>query len=133
MARAHTKLLNDLGELAHAIRTTSHKSLKEFKACLQTARTDLAEHFRLEEQNGFMDAVKSRHPAEVRAIQGLLAEHSGLLKSLDGLITLASRSASLSDRLRNKTLLWIQSVRAHERRENELIQDAFSTDIAAED
>jgi hypothetical protein len=133
MARAHTKLLSDLGELAHAIRTTSHTSLKELRARLGRARTDLAEHFRLEEQDGYMDAVKGRSPSQNRAIERLLGEHKQLLKTLDGIVTLASRSAEFSDRLRNKTLLWIQRVHAHERQENELMQDALSNEIAAED
>jgi hypothetical protein len=133
MTRAHAQLLSDLSELAHEIRTTSHTSLKEFKASLRKAQTDVAAHFRLEEQNGYMDAVKGRSPASDRAIQRLLAEHGKLMKTLDGLITLTTRSAGVTDRLRNKTLLWIQSVRAHERRENELIQEAFNTDIAADD
>lgn len=133
MARAHAKLLHDLVELAHAIRTTSHENLKEFKVRLRIARDDLAEHFRLEEQDGYMDAVKSRSPAQGRAVQRLLAEHQGLLKTLDDIVKLASQSASLSDRLRNKTLQWIQRVHGHEQRENALVQDAFNVDSAAED
>lgn len=133
LARAHAKLVHDLAELAHAIRKTTNDSLKEFKARLQAARTDLVEHFRLEELNGYMDAVRDRSPSQNRAIQTLLSEHQGLLKTLDDIVRLASRSADFSDRVRNKTLLWIQRVHSHEERENELLQDALNSEPAAED
>jgi hypothetical protein len=93
----------------------------------------LTEHFRFEEQNGYMDVVREREPRLERTIQQLAEEHGQLTRSLDALIKEAGKATSLGDALREAILSWIECVRQHEARENDLVQDAFDLDIGVED
>jgi hypothetical protein len=93
----------------------------------------LTEHFGYEEQKGYMDVVRKREPRLERAIQQLAEEHGQLRQSLDGLIGQAGTATGLNDNLRELIREWIERVRRHEIRENDLVQDAFNLDIGAED
>ena len=133
LARAHVALLADLRELEQATGSSSGKRLAELRVRLSTTRTHLAEHFRFEEQNGYMDTVREREPRLERAIHQLAEEHGELRKSLDGLIREAGDATSLGDGLQEAIRTWIECVRQHEARENDLVQDAFDLDIGPED
>jgi hypothetical protein len=133
LKQGHVTLLADLRELEQAIRPSSRKSLAELRAQLGAARAHLTEHFRFEEQNGYMDAVREREPRLERTIHQLAEEHVQLRQSLDALIGEAGAATGLSDTLREEVREWIERVRRHEMRENDLIQDAFNLDLGAED
>ena len=133
LARAHVALLADLRELEQATGSSSGKRLAELRVRLSTTRTHLAEHFRFEEQNGYMDAVQKREPRLERVIQQLSEEHGELAQSLAVLIEQAKAVTSLDCPFREAVRRWIKRVREHEVRENELVQDAFDLDIGAED
>lgn len=131
--RAHAKLLGDLRVLTQIVRPFSREGLDALRSRLRTVRRDIAQHFNLEEQNGFMDAVKKREPRLDHTVDQLAEEHRQLRRSLDSLIVEAKLAARVTERIRTATRKWIQSVRHHESRENKLIQAAFAEDIAAED
>ena len=86
-----------------------------------------------EEQNGYMDAMRKREPRLERTIEQLAAEHGQLKQSLDALVREAGAATSLSGTLQNEIREWVERVRQHEIRENDLVQDAFNLDIGAED
>ena len=133
LGRAHEALLADLRELEQAADPSSGEGLVGLRARLGEARVHLTEHFRFEEENGYMDAVRAREPRLERTIQQLAEEHSQLKRSLDALIGDVRAATNLSDTLRDEIREWIDCVRRHEVRENDLVQDAFDLDIAAED
>jgi iron-sulfur cluster repair protein YtfE (RIC family) len=122
----------DLRELEQVVRPGSAEGLAELRARLDATRSRIIEHFRSEEQNGYMDVVRKREPRLERSIQQLAEEHHQLARSLDVLIA-RTRATSLGDPLREAVREWIENVRQHESRETDLVQDAFSLDIGAED
>jgi predicted PilT family ATPase len=133
LTRAHEALLEDLRKLAEAVRPASTEGLAELRARLDATRGHIAEHFRFEEQNGYMDAVRKREPRLERTIQQLADEHRELLQSLDAVIEEARAAPGLDGTLREEVRQWGEAVRRHEVRENDLVQDAFNLDIGAED
>jgi hypothetical protein len=133
LLRAHGALLADLRKLEEAIRPSSGESPKELLVRLGATRTHILEHFRFEEQNGYLDAVRQREPRLERIIQQLAEEHRQLTQALDTLLGEAQAAVNLGESLRQDIRAWVESVRRHEARENDLVQDAFNLDIGAED
>jgi hypothetical protein len=130
LLRAHRALLGDLQALQQATQPRRGGQPAELAACLDRTRGDLAEHFRFEEENGYLGAVLQLHPHLARVVGRLAEEHGELLRSLDALRAEAGGPDGVP---REKVIRWIRSVRLHERRENILVQDAFCLDLSAED
>ena len=133
LGKAHVALFADLGELEQALSPSSAEGLAELRARLGATQAHIAEHFRFEEQNGYMDEVRKREPRLARAIDQLAEEHGQLRDSLDVLIRKANACTSLGEGMREGIRDWTTRVRRHEVRENDLVQDAFNLDIGAED
>jgi predicted nucleic acid-binding Zn-ribbon protein len=133
LSQAHAALLADLEELDRGVRPSSTSDLAELRARLATTSTHVAEHFRFEEQKGYLDTVRKREPRLERAIQQLEEEHRQLLESLAALVEEAAAATSLGDPLRDRVRSWVTNLRQHEIRESDLVQDAFNLDISAED
>jgi hemerythrin-like domain-containing protein len=133
LSQAHAALLEDLRKLDEAVRPSSREGLADLAARLDAARAHITEHFRFEEHNGYLDTVRGREPRLERAIQQLVEEHRQLAQSLDALLGKARAAANLDDALREDVRAWVARVRQHEVRENDLVQDAFSLDVGAED
>jgi hypothetical protein len=132
LARAHESLLDDLRKLEEVTGQASGEGLAELRVRLGATREHLARHFRFEEQNGYMEAVRKREPRLGRAIEQLAGEHSQLLQTLEAVIAEAGVATRLGEALREGVRQWAGSVREHEARENELVQDTFNLDIGAE-
>jgi len=130
LTQAHDELLDDLRKLQESAASGANAELRDR---LVAAQTDIAEHFAFEEQNGYLDAVREREPWTDRTIQQLAEEHGELKRTLDALVRKAQGTPSLSEAFREEVRAWVRHVRQHETRENALIQDAFNSDIAAED
>jgi hypothetical protein len=133
LTQAHATLLHDLGNLEEAVQPASGEGLAPLRSHLGATRTHLARHFRFEERDAYMEAVRKREPRLERSVQVLAEEHGELLASLDSLVAEATAVSSLDDAFRDKVRRWIGRVRRHEVREGELVQDAFTLDIGAED
>jgi hypothetical protein len=133
LGQAHVALLADLRELEQAVRPSSGEGLPDLRARLGATHTHITEHFRFEEQNGYMDAVRKREPRLERTVQQLAEEHRQLARSLEVLIEQARAATSLDDPFREEVRGWVERVRRHEVRENDVVQDAFNLDIGAED
>jgi len=132
LRRAHDALLDDLRKLEEAVRPVSAERLAELRVQLGATHAHITAHFRFEEQNGYMNAVRKREPRLDRAIQLLAQEHRQLAEALNGLLKVCGAATSLEDTLRQQVRTWIQSVRQHEAREDDLVQEAFNLDIGAE-
>jgi iron-sulfur cluster repair protein YtfE (RIC family) len=133
LARAHAGLLKDLQKLEQAVSPAAPEDLAGLQAQLEAGWMHLLDHFRFEEQNGYMSIVRKREPRLERTIDQLAEEHGLLKQTLESLIKQASTATSLSSALRQEVHQWIERVRQHEARENRLVQDAFGLDIGAED
>lgn len=130
MGAAHAKLFANLRALQE-VATNPSADVATVQERLNKAGRDLAEHFRLEEEGGYLEAVRQRDPRLNRAIGDLLKEHRTIVKSLDELTHRDGRLRHVVD-LRDGIMAWIASVRRHERHENTLVQDAFNVDLAGE-
>jgi len=133
LSRAHATLLDDLRNLEETVRSVSGEGLAELRARLSATCAQITAHFRFEEQNGYMNTVRKREPRLERTIQQLADEHRQLAESLDCLVREYGAATSLEDTLRKEIRAWIEHVRQHEARENDLVQNAFNLDIGAED
>lgn len=102
-------------------------------ALLGVVQARMCEHFRLEEENGYMDTVRQRTPRLERAVQQLAEEHRVLGGLLGSLLGRARTATTVNPALGEEVRDWIRQVRQHELRENDLIQDAFTLDIGAGD
>lgn len=127
--QAHAVLRKDLGELEAAARPAGGAAPAVLDALLRRARAHLAEHFRFEEENGYMGAVLLREPNRGRQVEQLRDEHRRLFASLEALLGEAGQGRAVGA----KVLEWVAEVRRHEERENTLVQDVFNVDTAAED
>jgi hypothetical protein len=134
LSQAHVALRRDLAELeASAASPRRQGAAAELSARLERTRRHLAEHFRFEEQNGYLDELLKHKPHLARRVQDLLEDHRRLLHALDDLITSATQANELDDALGRQAREWVAQVRRHESRENLLVEDAFNLDIGAED
>jgi len=133
MGAAHETLMKDLRKLEEAASPSLTKAVAELNARLASTFAHVTEHFRFEEQNGYMDAVRKREPRLERIVEQLAEEHHQLAQSLNALVTQSKSSLSADDGFRAKVRAWIDQIRHHEARENQLVQEAFNLDLAAED
>jgi len=133
MSQAHAALSEALENLEAVVRPESGEGLPELCARLGATLAHVTEHFQLEEQNGYMDAVRKREPRLEREVWHLAREHGELTRSLNALIREACTATNLSDSLRAQVRAWVERIRQHERRETDLVQDAFNLDVSAED
>jgi len=133
LGRAHVALLRDLKQLEQAVQPASGEDGATLSRRLGATRTHVTEHFRFEEQNGYMAAVRKQQPRLERAIQLLADEHRQLSQSLDALLEEAHAAPSLTDALRERVREWVHHVGQHELRENDLVQDSYNLEIGTED
>jgi hemerythrin len=137
LRQAHVALVKDLGKLqdgAHAPQQQGDlTSPANLAALLQATRAHVAEHFQLEEEQGYMAEVVTEYPHIERTVEQLHQEHRQLLRTLDDLITEVGSVPVLPITIWATIQNWVGAVQAHETRENLLVQDAFNVDLAAED
>ena len=132
LRRAHAALLDDLRKLEQATRPAGGDGAADLRARLRLTRAHLAEHFRFEEQDGYLDPVRQREPRLERTIARLAGEHRWLVHSLKLLIREAGDTIT-SEGIGKRIRAWVRSVRRHEAEERDLVQDAFNTDIGTKD
>jgi hypothetical protein len=125
MHEAHTVLFGNLKELDEAVRPESGKRGAALGTCLEQVRAHLLEHFRFEEQGGYIAPVLREEPRFSSEIQELLAEHGRLARDLDALIHEARAPGTSQEVLRDRIRAWVKVLRHHESRENQLVQEAY--------
>jgi hypothetical protein len=129
---AHEALLRDLHGLEAAGRAEAQTSPAEMGMRLRRTRAHLTDHFRFEEQNGYLDVVLRRDPNRERTVERLHDDHRRLAEELERLLEDTAEQRP-GDALLAKVRAWVESVRDHEARENALVQDAFNVEPVAED
>jgi len=130
---AHTALLRDLQELEKAVGPTSSEGPVELGTRLGKVRAHLADHFRFEEEGGYMAPVLKEEPRLSGKIQDLLAEHSQMAQVLDAIVEEVGREPIVQDVSRQKIRAWLGKVRHHETCENDLVQEAYYSSGATGD
>jgi hypothetical protein len=133
LRHAHGVLMDDLDKLEEAVQPGSEVEIGDVHTRLRATRDAITEHFRFEEQNGYMDVVRNREPRLERAVQAMADEHRALAQTLDTLLEIARAATTVTEPFCEQVRAWTERIRNHEHRENGLVQDAFSTDISAED
>lgn len=99
---------------------------------IQKLRDGLAEHFRQEEDGGYLEEAAARNPPLAPQAEALQAEHRVLLKMADALLADARRAEpppAVWNRLNNDYQQFEQRLRAHEAAEEALLQRAFNEDL----
>lgn len=130
LRQAHSELLADLKQLGSE---TKDWGLAPLHTNLLKARQDLVNHFRLEEENGYLDSVREREPCLEHTVAKLAREHRKLLQELDDILAQLEQPQPVLESLHRHVRMWVHNVRGHEIRENDLIQDAFVYDLGAGD
>lgn len=133
LRQAHIALRKDLAGLENAARSSLSTDSAEMRSRLDRTRTHITEHFRCEEENGYMDAVLQREPNLARTVESLRDEHHQLAQELEGLIARTITRRPLEEAFGDQVRSWVETVRRHEARENTLVQNAFNVDLNAED
>jgi len=133
LSREHQALLKHLHGLEQAVATPSREEPARMIPRLETLREHLTQHFRFEEENGYMDVVRRREPHREREINQLQEEHRELAQTLAALLAEAGKARHLHDTFAEKVRAWVKRIRHHESHENDLVLDTFNRDTSAED
>jgi hemerythrin-like domain-containing protein len=129
----HTDILRELQNLEKAVGVESREKPAELSARLGKIQTHLTEHFRFEEDGGYMSSVLREEPRLGRVADELLAEHTQLAQSLNAIIQEVSNVGTLQDTSREKIRAWVGRVRHHEASENHLVLEAYYSSGATGD
>jgi iron-sulfur cluster repair protein YtfE (RIC family) len=133
LEQAHRDLLSDLQHLKEAVRSGFRESPTGLGTCLRELQTHLADHFRFEEQDGYLAPVLKEEPRFGPVIEELLAEHRQLTQALDALLQEIRNACILPDDFGERIRAWVKRVRHHEARENALVQEAYYCSAAVGD
>jgi hypothetical protein len=125
LREAHTDLLRDLLELERAAGAGSRVGLEDLGLRLGKVRALITDHFRLEEEGGYMAPILKEEPRFGRLVEELLAEHGQMARALDALLEDVGRVRTRQEVLREAIRAWVGQVRQHESRENHLVQEAY--------
>lgn len=120
----------------HNLRVTIDQLLQVFElplviAHLRRLRTELVDHFKLEEgADGLAQAIGETAPNSLNKLSRLFEEHGEFLDTIDGLIgqtnaCLNGPMAEIQDGIR----VLCAKLEAHEATETELISEAIFTDL----
>lgn len=131
--QAHDALLVDVRRLQQMVRPDAEVSLAELQKRLSATYTNVCAHFRREEQDGFLDEMEANEPRLQRLVQQMMDEHRDLRQRLDSLHGDAIMATRVDEALREKVRRWTDALLRHEVRENDLVQDEFDSDCAAQD
>ena len=110
----------------------TRRRVEQIVAALNALRDHLCTHFRQEECGGFLEESISRIPRLAAAATEIVKQHPALLAELDGLIgRLAGGDATAAgweQADRDFERFWAHMM-AHERSENEVVQQGYNEDL----
>ena len=131
---AHAALMHEITELEAWAGGEWARPPSRGHERLMALRAKLLAHFAFEEDGGYMTQVLEDAPHLDQIVQQLLEQHRQLADGLDALIDecIEWSGADLESQFFHKLRQWIDLVRAHESRENALVQMASNQDIGGE-
>lgn len=103
-------------------------------ALLDEVLENLDEQFRLEEENDYMADVLERYPTWYPQVRQLQEEHRLLqqhLREVRDRIARENADGTLSREIHRQLRDWLNAYRNHDRRETDLVQEAFTLDVGA--
>lgn len=132
LLEAHDSLMESMKQLQEQILECRH-SMEVLRGQVAVIRTAVLEHFRLEEEDGYMKQVLELRPFLERSAEKLRHEHRDLAAELDAILKELYQPKSdvraCCVRLEN----WIGRIHLHEKQENMMVEDAFGLDIGTKD
>ena len=135
--RSITRLLQQILDiLDRGLEAMVATGWEELRRQTSDLASHLREHFRLEEEGGFMTPVLELQPTAAPAVEALMQEHHFILERLDSVRQQISDSASPRRTTENPMEALkrvIESLKNHERAEDALIQAVYAQDIGIED
>lgn len=131
MAAEHKKLGTTIADVRKLL-AEEYFSWDAVRTSLADLRASLEAHFVMEEAGGYLAEVLTRAPEKNLAVARLESDHSRMRGMLASALAEALVARS-RDELRNSVEKVLVTLIDHERRENEIVQDTFSTDIPAAD
>ena len=130
LAEEHRRLQGRIEAVREAV--LSGFRWDDARLVLADLRDTLDGHFALEEEGGYLSEVLSIAPHHGRAVARLASEHDRLRTRLALLVAEALMARS-RESLRENVADFLARLAEHERRENEIVQVTFSTDVPAVD
>lgn len=130
---AHEALRADLRDLEVIANPAAPQGIDKLRRRLGEVKAHALKHFASEEEGGWFDHVKRDHPRLTKAIQELVDEHVRLRLALEGLAEACAAATSIDAPIRERLKAFIATMRAHESREDDLIQEAYNRDIGPAD
>ncbi len=131
MQDAHRDLFEELSLLEQSLDFSDQQIPTELRQRMENVVSLVTCHFALEEEGGYLIAVRERRPEMAQRIDQLKAQHETLSETIRELMSSEiTRDPSL---VRQSLQAWIQNMREHERLENELVLTAFNSDLGTGD
>lgn len=123
-------LLDELHDMLHSNATDEETQWVE--QTLDRLCETLDREFSLMESNGYLKEVLDERPSWDHIVAGLCESHDELradLKKIRGGLSVPLSRKRVTGLLRQQFQDWMQQFRRHKRRETDLIQEAFATDL----
>lgn len=132
--RQHLELARDLQDLTRRLAgtegpTTQGEARADIAGRLARLQIHLAEHFAEEERVGFVPNALQAAPRLTKRGQRILSQHDLLRVSLAGVVSVLNRETSNWQEVREDFKSFRVDLEEHERRENELIEEALMDDL----
>ena len=135
--RTITRLLEQiLGTFAQKSGASRVNEWKDLRPKLADLHVHLKEHFRLEEEGGFLAPVLEVLPTASSSVDALMGEHRLLLEQVNTLlhrIDASTRENQLDASLVLQIQQFAEMLKKHERSEDSLIQKVYAEDIGTDD
>ena len=135
LAECHQRLNVLLDRLAGVVKSPPEQvEAASLTALLDEILENLDEQFRLEEDNDYMADVLERYPTWYPQVRQLQEEHRLLqrhLREVQDRIARENAGSTLSREIHRQLRDWLNAYRNHDRRENDLVQEAFTLDVGA--
>jgi uncharacterized protein (UPF0335 family) len=128
----HHSLMEAIENLEDEVRSRSG-SLTQLICSLTSIRKRVLDHFRLEEEGGYMKQILEERPFLERTVEKLLHEHRTLAANLEMIFEELRLPTADAGACYQRIESWIKQIRHHERLENLLVEDAYGLDMGAKD
>lgn len=135
IAREHQELRELLRRVDEAV-SAGESAGPKLQTVLGELSDELRVHFTQEETDGYFTDIVGRAPHLTDKVKELGRQHLDFLVTVRELIDLAGDSASTTegrDRFEKSYRQFIEQFLAHEAAENDLVQEAYTTDIGSKD
>jgi hypothetical protein len=126
--RAHREIDGELKRLEEVIAPSGFPGMGSLHTNLDKAYSLLIEHFRIEEEEGYMTEVLKKAPNTDRIVRDLQEQHKTLSHTLGDLMDDVKIMEAELEKLCAKLREWIEMAQAHELRESSLLTEVFGAD-----